>query len=130
MTQGKVWEILSPANLSLGKKSGHISHSAYCLGRPSEFLRRVQLKGPLPVTRAQLPCPGRLAGTGWTDLPPEERTAGCQLSLTVELINLVSSDGQPHALDCRGQTRPLKADLILPTWTPPPISPSACLCTK
>lgn len=93
MTQGKAWEILSPANLSLGKKSGHISHSAYRLGRPSEFLRRVRLEGPLPATRAQLPRPGCLAGTGWTDLPPEKCTAGRQLSLTVELINLVSSDG-------------------------------------
>ena len=81
----------------------------------------MRLEGPLPVTRAQLLRPGCLAGTGWTDLPPKKCTAGRQLSLTVELINLVSSDGRPRALDCCGQTGPLKADLILPTWTPPPL---------
>lgn len=35
----EAWEILLLVSLSLGKKLGHISHSAYHLGRFSEFLK-------------------------------------------------------------------------------------------
>lgn len=38
------WEMLLLENLSLGKKLGHISHSAYHPGRVSEFQKRVWLR--------------------------------------------------------------------------------------